>query len=170
PDLPAAGCVRPGLAIALAFDGGDEAPGRQDAQRWCSSSLALSIRLAIQEVLSPPDARGDVLARRHRACCLCRPMRDFSRFQSTRGPGPMNKTATHRTPPAPARPSPALARLLGRREALQGGLAAALAGAWSTWSAGRAGAAGPAPSSLKISHQFPASSGVDGDFRDRLAR
>jgi len=57
---------------------------------------------------------------------------------------------------------------LSRRDFVQGGLVA-LSGVWSL-SARRARAADAPPNALKISHQFPASSGVDGDFRDRLAR
>ncbi len=51
-----------------------------------------------------------------------------------------------------------------RRGLLQGGLLAA-SGLWIARRVRASDAGG-----LKISHQFPASSGADGDFRDRLAR
>jgi len=55
--------------------------------------------------------------------------------------------------------------MLSRRGILRGGFLA-LSG---VWCARQARAAEPG-GSLKISHQFPASAGIDGDFRDRLAR
>ncbi len=57
-----------------------------------------------------------------------------------------------------------MSKMISRRGVLQGSVLAS--GLWFS----RRARAFEASGGLKISHQFPASSGADGDFRDRLAR